>query len=180
MTSTLAEKAVVGRRVMFTYYRDLKRPDLPEYPGIITDLVPNQGASLKIRLDGKRSTLHAPPDYQGLRYLDEVITPVPALPMGRFHPTADDFGGDWEGVPVCQLGDDDIVILTADRDAARAALAAFCKDMYLDLEFLPLDRLEARWAVFEWEPEDAEYPWTVRWDAAQAHDQAIRIYYLPA
>jgi hypothetical protein len=34
--------------------------------------------------------------------------------------------------------------------------------------------------VFEWEPEDAESPWTVSWDAAEGDDQAVHIYYLPA
>jgi hypothetical protein len=179
MTTCLTEKAVVGRRIEFTYFRDL--PDGPSHPGIITGTEPGYSGNLLalIRLDGKRSTLRIPLDYKGLTYLDQVV-PVPALPMGRFTPTADDFGGAWEGVPVLQCESEDIVILTADLDAARAALSAFCKDMYLDLEFLPLDRLEARWAVFEWQPEDAEYPWTVNWDAAECDDQALHIYYLPA
>jgi hypothetical protein len=177
MTSTLTEKAVVGRRIMFTYYRDLEKPAPPEHPGVITELVPDQGASVRLRLDGKRSSLHVPPDYQGLRYLDEV-GPVPGLPMGRFTPTADDFGGDWEGVPVFQCESEDIVILTGDQLRAAVALHAFCQDMGIDREFLPA--MQARWAVFEWEPEDADYPWTVRWDAVQGDDQAIRIHYLPA
>ncbi|MFD0509400.1 hypothetical protein ACFQ0G_53840 [Streptomyces chiangmaiensis] len=40
--------------------------------------------------------------------------------------------------------------------------------------------LTLRWAVFEWEPEDSECPWTVRWDAVEGDDQAVRIYHLPA
>jgi hypothetical protein len=177
MTSTLTEKAVVGRRILLTRYSDLDKPDAAK-PGIITELIPTQGASVKIRLDGQRHTLLVPPTYQGLRYLDEVLNPVPALPMGRFTPTADDCGGAWEGVPVFQCESEDIVILTDDRRRAGAALGAFCKDMLIDLEFLPA--MQARWAVFEWEPEDAEYPWTVSWDAVEGDDQAVRIHYLPA
>lgn len=176
-TLTLAEKAVAGRRVMFTYRRDFQRPDRPEYPGIITELVPSQGASLKIRLDGERSSLYIHPDYQGLTYLDEVLDAVPALPMGRFHPTADDFGGDWEGIPVCSLESEDIVILTSDRTQAAAALAAFCKDTGIDPDYLP--EMEDRWAVFEWQPEDSDSPWFMDL-TEQGDDQAIRIHYLPA
>jgi hypothetical protein len=98
--------------------------------------------------------------------------------MGRFHPTADDFGGDWEGVPVFQCESEDIVILTGDQLRATVALDAFCQDMGIDREYLPA--MQLRWAVFEWEPEDADYPWTVRWDAAESDAQAIRIHYLPA
>jgi hypothetical protein len=177
MTDTLTQKAVIGRRVLHTRYSDLGKPDAAT-PGIITELFLNQGGYVKVRLDGQRWTLNVPVMYQGLTYLDQVV-PVPELPMGRFHPTADDFGGDWEGVPVCQLGDDDIIILTADPDAARAALAAFCKDMYLDFEFISLEGLEGRWAVFEWQPEDAECPWLMDF-AAESDDQAVRIHYLPA
>lgn len=181
MSSTLAEKAVVGRRITLTRYRDL--PDGPAHPGIITALVPEQGASVRIRLDGKRHTLHVPPDYQGLTYLDEVVD-VPDLPMGRFHPTAEQIGGTWEGVPVCQLedtaGSEHVIALTSDPEAARTAVAAYLKQTGWDLDYVDLDRLEPRWAVFEWEPEDAETPWTARWDAAEGDDQAVHIYYLPA
>ena len=178
MTITaLTEKAVVGRRITLTYYRDLERSDVPVYPGIITGLVPDQEASVRVRLDGTRCNLHVRPGYEGLTYLDEVV-PVPDLPMGRFTPTADDFGGDWEGVPIVQCESEDIVILTVDQTRAAVALHAFCKDMGIDREYLPAMR--SRWAVFEWEPEDAELPWTVDWDAAEGDDQAVHIYYLPA
>lgn len=184
MTSTLTEQAVVGRRIAFTYYRDLKRTDAPAHPGIITALVPTQGASLKIRLDGKRTSLHVPPGYEGLSYLDEVVDPVPELPMGPFTPTAKDIGGSWEGVPVCSLEDvsgaEHVIALTDDEDTARTAVPAYLEQAGWDLDYVDLDRLEERWAVFEWEPEDAETPWTVRWDASEGDDQAIQIYYLPA
>jgi hypothetical protein len=178
VTTTLAEKAVAGRRVTFTYHRDRNLPEPTAYPGIITGTEPGYSGSLlaKVRLDGRRSNLRIPLDYEGLHYLDEVI-PVPDLPMGRFHPTADDFGGDWEGVPVCSLDNEAIVILTADRLRAAVALAAFCKDMGFDQEYLP--SMEDRWAVFEWQPEDAEIPWFMDL-AEQDDDQAIHIHYLPA
>lgn len=181
MTTSTETRAVVGRRVEFAYYSNLQSDsETVWHPGIITGTEPGLiGVMLAcIRLDGeRRSGLHIPTDYEGLRYLDQVV-PVPQLPMGRFTPTADHFGGAWEGVPVFQLGDDDIVILTADRPRAAAALNAFCQDMYIDREYLPA--MQARWAVFEWEPEDAECPWTVRWDATEGDEQAVRIFYLPA
>lgn len=184
MSPTVAEKAVVGRRILFTYYRDLKRQDPPQHSGVITDLLLNQGSCVKIRLDGERSSLHIPPHYQGLTYLDEVLDPVPALPMGRFTPTAADLGGAWEGVPVCLLedaaGGEHVIALTGDTTAAHAAVAAYLKQTGWDVEFVNLDRLEPRWAVFEWEPEDSDTPWTVNWDATGGDDMAVRIHYLTA
>ncbi|MEU5322942.1 hypothetical protein AB0G67_40260 [Streptomyces sp. NPDC021056] len=174
MTSTLAEKAVVGRRIVHDH-----QARKAQLPGIITR-VDNDGEypGVWVRLDGERHNMFVPRKFfWRLTFLDEVV-PVPDLPMGRFHPTADDFGGDWEGVPVLQCESEDIVILTGDQLRATVALHAFCKDMGIDREYLPA--MQPRWAVFEWEPEDAEYPWTVRWDAAEGEDQAIRIYFLPA
>lgn len=181
MTSTVTEQAVVGRRITFTYYRDLKQDAPPAHPGIITGLVPNQGASLRIRLDGRRSTLRIPPDYQGLRYLDE-ITAVPEVPMGRFQPTPDDLEGLWEGVPVCSISEDgDIVLLTTDRDAAvRAATAYLTKCADVDLADVDFGDLELRWAYFEWQPEDTdEADWFQYW-TSEGDDQAIHLYFLPA
>jgi len=184
-TQTTHPLAEVGRRIEFTFYRELGRDDATAHPGVITALVPNQGASVKIRLDGHRSSLHVPPNYEGLTYLDE-IGPVPELPMGAFTPTADDFGGSFHhGVPVCQFEDGAALALTADIEAAVAALNAYVRDMvgalYIpDIDTVTADRLQACWAVFEWEPEDSEPAWTVRWDAAEDEDHAIRIHYLPA
>lgn len=179
MTSTLTDQAVAGRRIQFTYHHDL--PDGPAYPGIITSTkTAVSGAPLAyVRLDGKRSNLTVPVDYEGLRYLDEIV-PVPALPVGRFRPTAKDFEGEWEGVLVCQLADEDIIALTGNPALAEAALTAYCTDMGMDLEFVDLYAMEARWAVFEWRSEDAESPWTVCLDAAESDDMAVRLYYLPA
>jgi hypothetical protein len=181
MTSTLTEKAVIGRRVQFAYYSNLQSDsETVWHPGIITAIEPGLTNVMlaSIRLDGeRRSGLHIPTDYEGMRYLDQVV-PVPELPMGRFTPTADDFGGDWEGVPILQCESEDIVILTDDQARAAVALHAFCQDMLIDREYLPA--MQSRWAVFEWEPEDAEIPWTVNWDAAEGDDQALHIYYLPA
>ena len=179
MSSTLAEKAVVGRRILFTYYRDLKRPNPPQHPGIITALLLNQGSCGKIRLDGKRSSLHIPPHYQGLRYLDEIVL-VPELPMGRFTATAEHLGGAWAGVPVCCLDSEDVIALTDDLDKARTAVTAYLKETGWDINYVDLDRLQPRWAVFEWQPEDSDAPWTVRWDVSEGDDMAVRIHYLPA
>lgn len=177
MSSTLTEQAVVGRRITLTRYRDL--PDGPAHPGIITALVPTQGASVKIRLDGKRHTLHVPPDYQGLHYLDEV-TDVPDLPMGRFHPTPEQLEGVWEGVPVCAISEDgDIVILTTDREKAEAAAWAYLKHACVDPDYVDMGDLTLRWAYFEWQPEDAESEWYMHW-AAEGDDHAIQLYFLPA
>jgi len=184
MTAQTLEKAVVGRRVLFTRYSDLGNPNAAR-PGIITALVPTQGASVKIRLDGERNSLHTRPDYQGLVYLDEV-TDVPALPMGRFHPTPRDLGDSvHHGVPVCQFEDGTTIALTDDKKAAVAAMNAYIRDLvgvlYVpDVDTVTAEQVKARWAVFEWEPEDAESPWTARWDASEGDDMAIRIHYLPA
>lgn len=181
MTATLTAhpKAVVGRRVEFTFYRDLQLDDPPKHAGVITELIPEQGASVKIRLDGHRTSLHVPPDFEGLTYLEEV-GPVPDLPMGSFTPTADDFGGTiHHGIPVCLIDNDDVIALTDDRDTALAALAGYCGNLGLYVASVSLDRLEGVWAVFEWLPEDADGPWSVRWPA-EGDDHAIRIHYLPA
>jgi len=181
--TTLAEKAVVGRRVTFTYYRDLERSDVPVYPGIITGLVPDQEASVKVRLDGTRCNLHVRPGYEGLTYLDEVV-PVPGLPMGAFIPFASDQNGFYEkaGVLLAVIGEDgeDYIVVTDDIDKARAAVTAYDEEVGVDTDYVDYDRLQAYWAVFTWEPEDAECPWTVRWDAAEGDEQAVHIYYLPA
>jgi hypothetical protein len=184
MTTTIDARAVPGRRVLFTRYSDLDKPNAAK-PGIITGLVPTQGASVKIRLDGQRHTLHAQPDYQGLTYLDEVGD-VPALPMGRFTPTVDELEGEWEGVPVCSVSEDgDVIALTDDHQQAVRAISVYRREMagcLYNPDFDGVDASEVRpfWAVFEWQPEDSEMPWTVRWDATEGDDQAIRIHYLPA
>lgn len=180
MTSTLTEKAVVGRRVTLTYYRDLRLADPPTHPGIITG-VGEDKASLWIRLDGKRYNLAARTDFEGLTYLDEVV-PVPALPMGRFAPTAADMAGVWEGVPLSTVGEDgeDLILLTDDADKARAAAVAYDQEVGVHPDSANYDLLRPRWVVFEWEPEDSEAPWSVRWDANEGDDMAVHIYYLPA
>lgn len=180
MTETLTEKAVVGRRVTLTFHRDLKLPDPPAYPGIITS-VSSDKDSVWVRLDGKRYNLPARADYRGLTYLDEVV-PVPDLPMGRFIPSPQDMAGVWEGVPLATIGEDgeDLILLTDDPVKARAAAVAYDQEVGVHPDSANYDRIQARWAVFEWEPEDAEFPWTVNWDAAEGDDQAIQLYYLPA
>jgi hypothetical protein len=176
-------RAVPGRRVLFTRYSDLDKPDAAK-PGTITGLVPTQGSSVKIRLDGQRSTLHVPPDYQGLTYLDEIGN-VPALPMGRFTPTVDELEGEWEGVPICSIGEDgDVIALTNDHKQAVHAISVYRRDMAgclynPDFDAVAAAAVRAFWAVFEWQPEDSEMPWIVRWPA-DGEDHAVRIHYLPA
>lgn len=179
MTSTLAERAVVGRRITLTYYRDLELDDPPAHPGIITS-APEDGTMVWVRLDGKRYTLAARTDFQGLTYLDDVV-PVPALPMGRFTPTAADMAGVWEDVALATVGEDgeDLVLLTDAPDKARTAAKAYDADIGVDTACVDYDKVRAMWAVFEWQPEDSEKPWTVTFDAQEGVDQAVRIHYLP-
>lgn len=182
MTSTVTEKAVVGRRITLTYYRDLELPEPPVHPGIITGVGEDRG-SVWIRLDGRRCNLAARPDYRGLTYLDEVV-PVPKLPMGPFTPVADDENGFFEkaGVLLAAIGEDgeNLILLTDNRDKAREAAYAYDTEVGVDTSCVNYDNLQPCWAVFEWQPEDSEAPWNVRWDASEGDDQAIRIHYLPA
>lgn len=189
MTGTLTEKAVVGRRVEFTYFRDL--PDGPTHPGIITGTEPGRSGSLLalIRLDGKRSNLSIPVDYEGLTYLGEVV-PVPDLPMGPFIPTATypDPGVLVEkvGVLVTAVGEDgmDLIAITTDRTAAETAIRARAVELGFDVDYLDFDRMQARWGVFDWEPYDPACPWAaddwfVRWDAREGDEKAVHIFHLP-
>ena len=188
MTTTQTEqpRAVRGRRVQLIRYRDLKIPGDHAYPGIITDTEDGFGDTILavIRVDGDRSTLRVPTDYEGLTYLDEV-TDVPDLPMGRFVPTAEQLEGEWEGVPICSLNEDgDLIALTNDHDRAVAAMNVYRRAMggclyNPEFDTVAPDRLKAQWAVFEWQPEDSDLDWLVTW-AAEGDDQAVQLYYLPA
>jgi hypothetical protein len=175
-TTTLEDLAVRGRRVELALLRDKDN----YLPGIITN-VPGDQDALWVRLDGKRYNLPVRPDHPYLRYLDQV-QPVPELPMGPFTPSADDMVGVWESVPLSTIGEDgeDLILLTDDRDKAVAAARAYDREVGVDIHYVDYGRMKAHWAVFTWEPEDAEVPWTVRWDAQEGDDQAVRIHYLPA
>ena len=179
-TQIVQSKAEVGRRIMLTYYRDLDTTPPVEHPGIITGILGKQADAVRIRLDGTRCNLHAPSDYRGIRYLDEV-TDVPDLPMGRFIPAESDINGFYlkAGVLVATVGEDgeDLVIITDDQTKAETAATAWAEETGLDPDYV--EDLRAQWAVFEWEPEDAESPWTVTWDASKDDDQAVHIYHLP-
>lgn len=175
MTDTIPGLAVVGRRVEFAYKR---APDV-YLPGIITAVTDDE-ASLRIRLDGKRSLLAIWPDYEGLRYLDQVV-PVPDLPMGRFTPALADLGGfEWEGVPVFEIEEDVVVALTWERRKAAAAMTAYFV-LVLGIHDTPITGatpgLRYGIGLFEWEPEDADMPWTMRL-GKQGDDQAIPLHYL--
>jgi hypothetical protein len=166
--------AEVGRRIILTGYSGTTIP----YPGIITDVT---GPLVHVRLDGHRSYLEISADSPKLRYLDEVV-PVPVLPMGRFYPTSDDLGFEYDGVPIGEFEDGDVIALTTDPAKAAAAINRFDREMageaYYDPEFAVTARdVELRWAYFEWQPEDAECQWLVHW-ATAADDKAIQLHYL--
>ncbi|MGI5142599.1 MULTISPECIES: hypothetical protein [unclassified Streptomyces] len=170
-TGTAHPMAQEGRRVTYAFCRE---PD-SDLSGVITRV---DGAHVYVRLDGTRSNLRVHADYAGLRYLDE-LGPVPELPMGRFHPTAHDFNDvQYEGVLLAELADDDMVALTADPVKAVAAMNAHLRRMDAYDDVTDKD-VELRWAYFEWEPPDAEYPWTLHWATAD-DDMAVRLHYLPA
>ncbi|MFE9855574.1 hypothetical protein [Streptomyces sp. NPDC005780] len=173
MPDTLNAQAVVGRRVEFAYYRDQDT----YLPGVITEIA-DDPASLRIRLDRDRYPVACRPDYEWIRYLDDVV-PVPDLPMGRFTPTAADFDGRYASIPVVQFEEGEIVLLTADNIKAGEALAEFAADMQIAPDYADPADLVLRWVVFEWQPEDAECPWLMSFADADA-DHAIHIHYLPA
>lgn len=179
MNSTLKEKAVVGRRILFNH-----ASRGPDQPAIITRLKEEGfGAGFFIRLDGQRSQAWVPDKFMWrVTYLDQVV-PVPELPTGRFQPTVDDLEGEWEGVPLCTVSEDgDLVLLTTDRKAAVRAATAYFTEIGVDPDYVNFDRMVQRWAVFEWEPdpENADADWFVRWDARKDDDQAVHVYLLPA
>ncbi|MFJ6348619.1 hypothetical protein ACIQKB_03980 [Streptomyces sp. NPDC092046] len=181
--TTLPAQATVGRRVAFTHHRDLSKACRDQI-GIITAIDTGQRAALRIRLDGSRSNLNVAPDYEGLRYLDEVV-PVPELPMGRFQPSAQHPGMDYiyDGVLVVEFEDGDMVAITEDRARAEAAVATYLRDQAgiddeADIREALAD-LTSRRVVFEWEPEDAECAWFMN-PAVEGDDQALGVHYLPA
>lgn len=175
-TQLAAPKAQIGRRVTFAHHHDPI-----EHPGIITAVL---DGVVKVRLDGQRSNLHVPVDFDGLRYLDEV-TAVPALPMGRFYPTAKDLGDFvFDGVAVVGFDEDeDAIVLTAERAKAVAAASTYLREACdIDDEATvreEVSHMERRWVVFEWQPEDAECPWLMDW-ASEGDDMAVQLHYLPA
>jgi hypothetical protein len=187
MTTSLAEKAVAGRRVKYLIHRsahDDRTADAYQ-GGIVTGTVTAGNGRLlaKVRLDGDRSSLTLPADYDGLRYLDEVV-PVPVLPMGRFTPVEDEMNGFFhvQGVLVTTVGEDgdEWVFITDDRDKAKAAALAYAEETDVDVDFVDFGALEPKWAAFEWEPEESESPWVVHWDAQESDDHAVHVFYLIA
>jgi hypothetical protein len=184
-SSTLNDMAVAGRRVEYRVHRSLNDDRADVYvPGIITGTEAAVNGSLlaRVRLDGQRNSLALPADYDGLRYLDEVVD-VPALPMGPFTPVADEMNGflEREGVLLALLGEDgeDMVLITTDRDKARTAALAYAKETDLDLDYLDFDALDPKRVVFEWAPEESEYPWSVHWDAIESDAHAVHVFFLP-
>lgn len=130
-----------------------------------------------MRLDGQRSTMRLPATSERLRYLEEA-GPVPELPRGRFVPAAKDFAGEWAGVAVCEFLDGELLALTGDRSAAADAICAYGREMGLDPHFMDLGQLESGWAVFVWEPEDAECPWLLE-RAEPGDEMAVQLHFLP-
>jgi hypothetical protein len=185
MTTTLETMAVPGRRVERRIHQSVNDDRADVYaPGIITKTqTATNGALLaRVRLDGQRSSLALPADYDGLRYLDQIVD-VPELPMGPFTPTDDEKNGftTYAGALAAPIGEDGeaLVVVTTDLGTAEAAASAYAKATDLDPDYVDVDELKPMWAVFEWEPEESEYPWSVRWDATQGDDHAVHIYYLP-
>jgi hypothetical protein len=172
-------KAEIGRRVTISYAGN------PAHPGVITGTgtAAGGGPLVRVRLDGQRSSLVIPADHEGLRYLAQV-GPVPQLPMGRFQPSTQHPGFDYEhrGVLVVEFDDGDMAAIAADRNEAEVAIAAYLREQCgIDDEAAVRDELaelKPQWAVFEWEPEDAECAWLMH-TAAEDDDQALRVHYLP-
>ncbi|MFD0555371.1 hypothetical protein ACFQ0X_43935 [Streptomyces rectiviolaceus] len=105
--------------------------------------------------------------------------------MGRFQPGTEHPGMHfvYGGVLVVEFDDGDLAAITDDRDKAEVAVAAYLREQAgLEAERaigVELAALKPQWAVFEWQPEDAEYDWC--WESAEeGDDQAVRIHYLPA
>ncbi|MFJ4925346.1 hypothetical protein [Streptomyces sp. NPDC088736] len=175
-TETRHPKAETGRRVTYEFY-NARKP----HPGVIT--FATQG-TVWVRLDGQRSSMQMPINQKGLTYLDE-IGPVPELPMGRFQPNLQHPGIDWQydGVIVVRFEEGDLAALTGDRAKAEAAVATFLReqDGIEDESDLSdeLAELKPQWAVFEWEPEDAECAWLMNY-ATENDDQALQVHYLPS
>lgn len=177
MTALLTHpKAQTGRRVTFAHHYDPIA-----HPGIITSVL---DGAVKVRLDGQRSSIHVPIGFEGLRYLDDVVS-VPSLPMGRFRPTAKDLGDFvFDGVAVVAFDEDeDAIMLTDDPAKAVAAAGTYLREVCdIDDESTIRDevkRLVKRWVVFEWQPEGAECPWLMDW-ASEGDDMDVQLYYLPA
>lgn len=176
MTSTLENQAVRGRRIEIALYRDKDT----YLPGIITRVSLDR-SYFWVRLDGKRSNLPVRTDHEYLRYLDQVVD-VPDLPMGVFTPVADDMNGFYEhaGVLVAAIGEDgeDLVVLTEDLDKAVEAAIVYGPEAGFDPDYFDREDMQARWVVFEWMPEDAEFPWLMNC-ASKGDDHAVHVYYLP-
>ena len=174
-TSTIPAEAAVGRRVAFSHINDPKRTE-----GVITHVA---GPDIKVRLDGQRSNLHLRADYEGLRYLAEIV-PVPVLPMGRFQPSTQHAGIDYEydGVLVVEFDEGDMAAITSDRAKAEGAVATYLREQAgIDDETTVRDELaelQLQWVVFEWQPEGAECDWLMN-PAAADDDESLQVYYLP-
>ncbi|MGW1468487.1 hypothetical protein ACWCPT_29595 [Streptomyces sp. NPDC002308] len=107
------------------------------------------------------------------------MTTTPLAVVGRrFVPTGADMHGEHAGVPICEFEDGDLVLVTADREAAIKALEAYCVYVGMEFDDLDLDALEACWRTFEWQPEGAEYRWVMS-TAAEGDDMALLVHYLP-
>ncbi|MEU7378351.1 hypothetical protein [Streptomyces albidoflavus] len=141
-------------------------------PGVITGT--DEGVLL-VRMDGTRCS--QPVLRDGLQLLDE-IGPVPALPKGCFLPTAELLKAEvFEGVAVVELDGGDLLALDGDPARAAAAMRAHERDYDRPLYGLVPERTQARWVVFVWQPEDAEYEWVVE-DAEPGAEMAVQVRYL--
>ncbi|MEU5360216.1 hypothetical protein ACFY9R_29100 [Streptomyces albidoflavus] len=165
-----------GRRVIFIGYGSDPTPR----PGIITAL-DTDGIPL-IRLDGHRCNLRINPNRlppnKHLHLLNHT-GPVPALPMGRFQPTAHNLKADeYDGIPVIELDGDQVIAITDDINQALHAITHYGNDHDWAHINITADRLRSEWVAFEWQPEDAEYEWLTI-DASPGDDKAVHTYRLP-
>lgn len=165
-----------GRRVIFIGYGSDPTPR----PGIITAL-DTDGIPL-IRLDGQRCNIRINPNRlppnKHLHLLNHT-GPVPALPMGRFTPTAHNLkANEYDGIPVIELDGDQVVAITDDINRAIHAITHYGNDHDWAHINITADRLRPEWVAFEWQPEGSECEWLTL-DAEPGDDKAVHTYRLP-
>jgi hypothetical protein len=171
ITTLSNPKATPGRRVV--YRHPVVDTDLP---GIIASI--DEGNLLRLRLDGHRRTVTVTDSSEHVTYLEETGQLPPAVPVGRFHPIPEELTAVRAGVPLTVVDGNNLLLLTADRDAAVSAVTAFLPDMGYDPNGIDWTLLEARWAVFEWSEDLSSYAWALTW-GVEGDDQAVHVHYLP-
>jgi hypothetical protein len=145
-------------------------------PGIIAAI--DEGTLLRVRLDHHRLTLTVQKSSEQVTYLEETgQLPVP-VPTGRFQPIPEEVTAVRGSVPLAVVNGNDLIVFTADPDAATTAASAFLPDMGFDPSTVDWSTLESRWAVFEWPEDPNSLAWTFAW-GSEGDDQAVAVHYLP-